>query len=254
MMMDSYLVIGFFIFLGSIALGALAYERWLDHVISARKTVARNHALRRKPLTSKDELQMWRWLEEVFPDHHVLVQVPLTNFIEPNNRDGDSHWKALLSTVSFACAVSDRKGSVLGCIDVLGRGGMADRKHAFKRELLGRANIPYWVLENQRRPDANLLREKFLSAVTGPAEKQRLAQQKEARHHARGPRPAQVLEQRRLSRVSSNASALTKTGITPVNLKSTLKLHTLAKALASRLAARQSRKPLVYPRTSSSLT
>ncbi|UUZ67757.1 DUF2726 domain-containing protein [Polaromonas sp. P2-4] len=254
MMMDSYLVIGFFIFLGSIALGALAYERWLDHVISARKTVARNHALRRKPLTSKDELQMWRWLEEVFPDHHVLVQVPLTNFIEPNNRDGDSHWKALLSTVSFACAVSDRKGTVLGCIDVLGRGGMADRKHAFKRELLGRANIPYWVLENQRRPDANLLREKFLSAVTGPAEKQRLAQQKEARHHARKPRPALVLEQRRLSRVSSNASALTKTGMTPINLKSTLKLHTLAKALASRLAARQSRKPLVYPRTSSSLT
>lgn len=254
MMMDSHVVIGFFIFLGSIALGALAYERWLDHVISARKTVARNHALRRKPLTSKDELQMWRWLEEVFPDHHVLVQVPLTNFIEPNNRDGDSHWKALLSTVSFACVVSDRKGTVLGCIDVLGRGGMADRKHVFKRELLDRADIPYWVLENQRRPDANLLREKFLSAVTGPAEKQRLAQQKEARHHARGPRPAQVLEQRRLSRVSSNASALTKTGMTPVNLKSTLKLHTLAKALASRLAARQSRKPLVYPRTSSSLT
>lgn len=251
-MTSSSFVIGFFIFLGSIGLGALAYERWLDHVISARKKVARNHALRRKPLTSKDELQVWRWLEEVFPDHHVLVKVPLTNFIEPNNQEGDSHWQALLSTVSVACAVSDRKGTVLGCMDVLGRGEMADRKHAFKRELLGRAGIPYWVVESQKRPDATLLREKFFGAGNEPPDKQRLDQQREASHHARAPLPA--LEQRRLSRVSSNASDLTRTGMTPIHLKSTLKLQTLATALASRLAVGQWRRPRVFHRTSSSIS
>lgn len=250
-MTSSSLVIGFFIFLGSIGLGALAYERWLGHVISARKKVARNHALRRKPLTSKDELQVWRWLEEVFPDHHVLVKVPFTSFIEPNNQEGDSHWQALLSTVSVACAISDRKGAVLGCMDVLGRGEMADRRHAFKRELLGRAGIPYWIVESQKRPDVTLLREKFLG--TGQPDKQRLAQQKEARHHARAQPPAPALEQRRLSRVSSNASDLTRTGMTPVHLKSTLKLQALVKALASRFTAGRLRKPRVYYRTSSSI-
>lgn len=252
-MTDSYFVIGFFIFLGSIGLGALAYERWLGHVISARKKVARNHALRRKPLTSKDELQVWRWLEEVFPEHHVLVKVPFTSFIEPNNQDGDAHWQALLSTVSFACAIADHRGVVLGCMDVLGRGEMADRKHAFKRELLSRAGIPYWIIESQRRPDAALLRKKFLGAGNGQPDKRQRAQQKAA-GHARAPLPALALEQRRLSRVSSNASDLTRTGMTPIHLKSTLKLQALARALAQRLATGQPRKPLVFHRTSSSIS
>ena len=218
-------LIGFFIFVGSVALGALGYERWLSHVVAARKKVARNHTLRSKPLASRDELQVWRWLEEVFPGHRILPKIPFTGFIEPNQRGGDAHWQALLGNVSFSCALADHKGTVLGCIDVLGRGEVTDRQHAFKRELLGRAGIPYWIIESQRRPGAALLREKFLgtAAAQKPGE--------------RAPRPAPVrLEQPQLSRVSSNASDLTKTGMTPLHLKSTLKLQALARAFALRLA------------------
>lgn len=64
----SYFFIGLCICLGSMGLGALVYERWLSHVISARKKVAREHPLRRISLSGKHELQVWRWLEEVFPD------------------------------------------------------------------------------------------------------------------------------------------------------------------------------------------
>lgn len=242
-------LIGFFIFVGSIALGALGYERWLSHVVSARKKVARNHALRRKPITSRDELQVWRWLEEVFPDHHVLVKVPFTGFIEPNQRGGDAHWQALLSTVSFSCAVTDRSGTVLGCVDVLGRGEVTDRKHAFKRELLARVGIPYWIVESQRRPSAALLREKFVGPANAEAVKPGVvAPQKPA------PRPAPVkLEQPQLSRVSSNASDLTKAGMTPLHLKSTLKLQALARAFALRLAGEgPPRRHMGYPNTSTS--
>jgi hypothetical protein len=222
-------LIGFFIFVGSIALGALGYERWLSHVVSARKKVARNHTLRSKPLTSRDELQVWRWLEEVFPEHRVLPKIPFTGFIEPNQRGGDAHWQALLSTVNFSCALADQRGTVLGCIDVLGRGEVTDRKHAFKRELLGRAGLPYWIIESQRRPSATLLREKFLGTATSEAGKLAPAER------ARRPAPAK-LEQPQLSRVSSNASDLTKAGMTPLHLKSTLKLQALARAFALRLA------------------
>jgi hypothetical protein len=172
-MTGSTFLVGFFIFVGSVALGALGYERWLSHVVANRKKVARNHALRAKPLTSRDELQVWRWLEEVFPEHRILPKIPFTGFIEPNQRGGDAHWQALLSTVNFSCALADQKGTVLGCIDVLGRGEITDRKHAFKRELLGRAGIPYWIIESQRRPSAALLREKFLGAATSEAVKAR---------------------------------------------------------------------------------
>jgi hypothetical protein len=222
-------LIGFFIFVGSVALGALGYERWLSHVVSARKKVARNHGLRSKPLTSRDELQVWRWLEEVFPEHRILPKIPFTGFVEPNQRGGDAHWQALLSTVNFSCALADQRGTVLGCIDVLGRGEVTDRKHAFKRELLGRAGLPYWIIESQRRPSAALLREKFLGAATSEAGKLAPAER------ARRPAPAK-LEQPQLSRVSSNASDLTKAGMTPLHLKSTLKLQALARAFALRLA------------------
>ncbi|WP_431096801.1 hypothetical protein [Polaromonas aquatica] len=243
-------LIGFFIFVGSVALGALGYERWLSHVVSARKKVARNHSLRRKPLTSRNELQVWRWLQEVFPEHHVLIKVPFTGFIEPNSRGGDAHWQVLLSTVSFACAVSDHRGAVLGCVDVLDRGEMADRKHAFKRELLSRAGIPYWIIDSQRRPDAALLREKF----TGGGAAQAVV--KKTPRAAMPRTPATALEQRRLSRVSNNASDLTRAGMTPLHLKSTLKLKALARAFAWRLAGeppsyrpRSSRRAMGYPTT-----
>jgi hypothetical protein len=240
-------LIGFFIFVGSIALGALGYERWLSHVVSARKKVARNHALRRKPITSRDELQVWRWLEEVFPDHHVLVKVPFTGFIEPNQRGGDAHWQALLSTVSFSCAVTDHSGTVLGCVDVLGRGEVTDRKHAFKRELLARVGIPYWIVESQRRPSAALLREKFVGPANAEAVKPGVVAPKKP-----APRPVK-LEQPQLSRVSSNASDLTKAGMTPLHLKSTLKLQALARAFALRLAGEgPPRKHMGYPNTSTS--
>lgn len=242
-------LIGFFIFVGSVALGALGYERWLSHVVSARKKVARNHGLRRKPITSREELQVWRWLEEVFPEQHVLVKVPFTGFIEPNQRGGDAHWQALLSTVSFSCAVADHSGTVLGCIDVLGRGEVTDRKHAFKRELLGRAGIPYWIVESQRRPSAALLREKFIGPANTEAVKPGVAKPPKPAPH---PAPAK-LEQPQLSRVSSNASELTKTGLTPLHLKSTLKLQALARAFALRLAGEgPPRRHMGYPNTSTS--
>jgi len=245
-MTGSSFLIGFFLFVGSVALGALAYERWLSHVVATRKKVARNHTLRAKPLASRDELQVWRWLEEVFPEHRILPKVPFTGFIEPNQRGGDAHWQALLSTVNFSCALADQKGTVLGCIDVLGRGEVTGRNHGFKRELLARAGLPYWIVESQRRPSAALLREKFLGAATSEAAK--LAASERARRPARA-----KLEQPQLSRVSSNASDLTKAGMTPLHLKSTLKLQALARAFALRLAGEgPPRRPINYSSTNPS--
>jgi hypothetical protein len=240
-------LIGFFIFVGSAALGALGYERWLSHVVANRKKVARNHTLRAKPLASRDELQVWRWLEEVFPGHRILPKIPFTGFIEPNQRGGDAHWQALLSAVSFSCALADHKGTVLGCIDVLGRGEVTDRQHAFKRELLSRAGIPYWIIESQRRPSAALLRDKFLGPAPSEAGKPAAGQ----KPPERAPRPAAVrLEKPQFSRVSSNASDLTKTGMTPLHLRSTLKLQALARAFALRLAGEgPSRRHINYSST-----
>lgn len=227
----SYFFIGICIFLGSLGLGAVAYERWIGHVISARKKVAREHPLRRISLSSKDELQVWRWLEEVFPDQHVLLRMPLTSFTEPNNLEGDAHWQALLGSVNFACAVCNDNGMVLGCVDVLGRGELLNRKHAFKRELLGRAGIAYWIVENRTRPDTAMLREKFLNFV--PHSDQR---------RKRAP-PAESPSQRmKFTRMDTSASALTQAGISPQRLKSNLSLDSVRQSLSARFASDPAQK------------
>ncbi len=254
----SDLLIGFFIVVGSMAAGALGYERWLNHVVSARKKMARNHALRRKPLITRDEQQVWRWLEEVFPEHQIAVKTPLTGFVEPNHVGGDAHWQALLGSLNFACAVMDRRGTVFGCVDVLGRGEMAGRMHAFKRDLLGRAGIPYWIVENQRRPAPEALRARFTEEPrTKPESPELLAQARQAALTAQTPINPTALEQPMLSRVSSHAVNLTQTGVTPVHLKSSLGLPAVARALAARLGAAHHvsspRKPLGFPPTSSSV-
>lgn len=233
----SYFFIGLCICLGSMGLGALVYERWLSHIISARKKAAREHPLRRISLSGKDELQVWRWLEEVFPDQHVLLKIPLTSFTEPNNIDGDAHWQALLGSVNFACAVCNNDGMVLGCVDVLGKGELLNRKHAFKRELLGRAGVAYWIVENRTRPDTALLREKFLNFV--PYTDQRRRKQIRLK--------TSLAQRLRFTRMGSSASELTRTGISVERLKSSLQLRSLTQALKARFSNAPAKKTsLVY--------
>ncbi len=218
----SYFVIAFFMCLLSMGLGALAYERWVGRVIAVRKKSARRHALRRKPLVSKDELQVWNWLRDIFPEHHVMLKLPLTSFAEPNSLEGDAHWVALLGPVTFSCVVADGTGTVMGCVDVLKAGELLERKHAFKRELLGRAGIPYWAIENRVWPDAAAIREKFTVFIPHTDRKRRPAATAPAALSAN------------LTRAGAQASALTSVGISPVELRATLGLDSLTQALITR--------------------
>ena len=225
-MTPSYIFIGICICLGSLGLGAVAYERWLSRVIASRKKLAREHPLRRIALSNKDELQVWRWLEEVFPDQHILLRVPLTSFTEPNNLEGDAHWQALLGSVSFACVVCNAQGMVLGCVDVLDRGEPLNRKHAFKRELLGRASIAYWIVENRTRPDTAMLRKQFLNFVPH-SDKKRLKRA----------RPASALDKPiHFTRMGSSASEMSRAGISAQGLKSSLQLGPLVQAWRARFS------------------
>jgi hypothetical protein len=243
-MPTSYLVIAFFMCLLCMGLGALAYERWVGRVIAVRKKAARRHALRRKPLVSKDESQVWHWLQDIFPEHHVMLKLPLTSFAEPNSLEGDAHWVALLGPVTFSCVVADRTGTVLGCVDVLRAGELLDRKHAFKRELLGRASIPYWAIENRVWPDAAAIRDKFLAFIPHTDRKRRPA----------ATAPAGLSEN--LTRAGAQASALTSVGISPVELRATLGLDSLTQALITRplpLAPTPADRPAARPRARPSL-
>lgn len=71
---------------------------------------ARNYPLRRKPLTGKDELIVWRSLEVVFYEYKVLINITLTSFIEPSNETSDVHWTTMMSVFEFHFTVADHRG------------------------------------------------------------------------------------------------------------------------------------------------
>lgn len=121
---------------------------------------------------------------------------------------------------------------VLGCVDVLGKGELLNRKHAFKRELPGRAGIAYWIVENRTRPDTALLREKFLNFVPHTDQRRR-----------KRTRPETSLAQRlRFTRMGNSASELTRAGISVERLKSSLQLWSLTQGLQARFSNAPAKK------------
>lgn len=239
--MLSYLSILFFASVGSLALGAFFYERCLHKIIATRKKAARNYPLRRKPLTGKDQLIVWRWLEVVFCEYKVLINITLTSFIEPSNETSDVHWTTMMSVFEFHFTVADHRGMALGAIDVLKPGETGMREHAIKRELLERAGIPYWVIDQNRRPSSDMLRGKILAAGNSSEALRRKAKEYEAHQRARAPSTASmalsasILEQPRYSRLAANASDISAVGLTAQKLKSALGLGNIGRLLVARL-------------------
>jgi hypothetical protein len=239
--MLSYISILFFVFAGSLALGAFFYEWCLQQIITTRKKTARNYPLRRKPLTGKDELIVWRWLEVVFDEYKVLINMNLTSFIEPSNEPNDVHWTTMMSMLEFQFTIVDHRSMAVGAIDLLKSGESGMREHSIKRELLKRADIPYWVIDQNRRPSSEMLRGKILATGKSSEALRRKAKEFEVNQRARAPSTASlalsafILEQPRYSRLASYASEISAIGLTVKKLKSALGLRNIGKLLAGYL-------------------
>ena len=113
---------------------------------------------------------------------------------------------------------------VLGCVNVLGQGQLPNREHAFKRELLERASIAYWIVENRTRPDTAMLRKQFLNFVPHSDQKR-----------LKRARPASALGKPiHFTRMGSSASEMSRAGISAQGLKSSLQLGPLVHAWRAR--------------------
>ncbi|MBC7619792.1 MAG: hypothetical protein H7293_12555 [Candidatus Saccharibacteria bacterium] len=164
----------------------------------------------------------------------------MTSFIEPSNETSDVHWTTMMSVFEFHFTVADHRGMALGAIDVLKPGETGMREHAIKRELLERAGIPYWVIDQNRRPSSDMLRGKILAAGNSTEALRRKAKEYEANQRARAPSAASmalstfILEQPRYSRLAANASEISAIGLTLKKLKSTLELRNIGRLLVAR--------------------
>ena len=142
--------------------GAAGYAAYLRHHARQKRRLPAQLPLDARRLVTHDELEVWRWLQRAFYDHHVLVKVSVIRFTKPRTAGRSKHWHELLSAVYCSFTVCDKFGEVVGCVDVPGKRGLQKSHRDFKEKLLSECRIAYAVLWFNNLPSHAAVRNAFL--------------------------------------------------------------------------------------------
>ena len=138
-----------------------------------------------RPLANSRERHVWHWLQTVFPDHHIMVKLPVTRFTMPRQPGEGQDWFEVLSGAYCSFTICDDRGKVIGCVDVMRHGSLSRGNRQLKQTLLAQCGIGYWVLAAESLPQADALRAEFLGiaadGATAPSHSQR-AELESVRH------------------------------------------------------------------------
>ncbi|MFV0679141.1 DUF2726 domain-containing protein [Ottowia sp.] len=115
-----------------------------------------------RPLANRAERQVWAWLRQVFPEHQIMIKLPVTRFTMPREQGVASEWFEVLSSAYCTYTVSNTKGRVMGCLDLVGPHGLSRDNQHLKQTLLAQCGIGYLVLTADALPSAEQLRADFL--------------------------------------------------------------------------------------------
>lgn len=127
-----------------------------------RRRIPKLWPLHARELMNYEELQVWRWLTEIFDDHHVMIKLPVTRFTRPNTSENGLHWYGLLRDATCTFSVCSDVGHVIGCADVPKSLGLSQKARNLKYNLLGDCGISYMVLNPSRLPSPAEIRNVFL--------------------------------------------------------------------------------------------
>lgn len=142
-------------------LGILFYRSRIVSWKKKEKQLPTHWSLRLRPIFSDVDHAVWLWLKQVFPEHEVLVKVPVLRFLSGSSGD----LKAMIQIKDIYCSftVCSPKGRVLGCIDVPGAKGLKASRRDLKKKLFESCGLPYAVFGAQDLPTHEALRTFFLN-------------------------------------------------------------------------------------------
>jgi hypothetical protein len=110
-----------------------------------------------RPLLSPKEMRAYRVLCDGMPKHRVLVKVPLLRFCKPRSSEDLDYWFRLLGPAYTTFAICDRRGDVVLAVDLEGSRQTSRRTAIIKRETLAACGVPYAVIPEGERLQADLL-------------------------------------------------------------------------------------------------
>ena len=142
--------------------GVLLVDWWTRRSSKRLKRIPKVWPLGPRLVANTEERKVWYWLSEAFPDHHVMLKLPVTRFTLPRSRDQGPHWYQLLSGVYCTLTVCAPNGRVIGCVDVPGNNRISRSNRQLKQTLLSQCGIAYWVIESGNLPTPLEIRNEFL--------------------------------------------------------------------------------------------
>lgn len=152
--------------------GALLYAWRLRREASERLRLPSTWPLKARGVVTTQEQNVWTWLRSTFPDHMVMVKVPVLRFTIPlerrereGGRDPGERWLELLNGVYTTFTVCTTDGKVVGCVDVPGKRGFNQAGRDMKESLLSDCGIPYVIVYATHLPAGDALRAAFLGEI-----------------------------------------------------------------------------------------
>jgi hypothetical protein len=110
-----------------------------------------------RPLLNSEEMRAYCLLCDEMPKHRVLVKVPLLRFCKPRPGADLDYWFRLLGPAYTTFAICDQRGEVVLAVDVEGKRQTSRRTAIIKRETLAACGVPYSVIPEGGRPQADVL-------------------------------------------------------------------------------------------------
>ncbi len=149
-----------------VGVGVVLHIGWVRRHAESKLRLPDRWLLNARGLVTSEELDVWKWLRMAFPDHAVMVKVPVMRFTVPSTRDKpenkDQHWHELLNGVYCSFTVSTLDGKVVGCVDVPGKRGLTKAQRDMKEGLLMACGIGYTTVRSNSLPSAGAMRTAFL--------------------------------------------------------------------------------------------
>ena len=144
------------------AAGALLCSWLIRRAAKALKCIPRRWPLSSRVLANSEERKVWHWLCGAFPDHHIMLKLPVTRFTLPRSKEQGLHWYHMLSGVYCTLTVCAPDGRVIGCVDVPGNNRISRSNRQLKQTLLSQCGIAYWVVASNNLPSLLEIRTEFL--------------------------------------------------------------------------------------------
>jgi hypothetical protein len=149
-----------------VGVGVVLHIGWVRRHAERKLRLPDRWLLNARGLVTSEEMDVWKWLRMAFPDHAVMVKVPVMRFTVPSTRDKpenkDQHGHELLNGVYCSFTVSTLDGKVVGCVDVPGKRGLTKAQRDMKESLLMECGIGYTTVRSTSLPSASAMRTAFL--------------------------------------------------------------------------------------------